>query len=523
MEYTKPSTSLEWTQTSPGIWRRGIDEIEEFYATMAALYEASGRMFFGITGHASITIDLPSGSTQAKINAAEHEVDEAFGKAWLSLRHNHPTLAARVTHDTSRQEWTKSYSQLKSDVEQQKWLEETLVPITTGQTGAEFANSDPPAPKLPTLFVLRLPSITSKDASISIRRDIVLRSPHDIVDGIGTLLVLNNFIVHASRAYAGGRCYTVPALDGSETSNLSPSYRVAAAVPPELSTSQRDRLEEISSEKSALAASSSQNIEILSLPYTAGALLPGRHQRAALVFDRDETSRLLASCKAVNTTPTHMFHAAAAMIARDLYLQKKAAPITAERVRYISYILRNERAVCKEPYSTAKHPAALYHSVSGQSLVIDMDPRLLAGSDKNSRKDEFRSIVETVKVFYQEVRNDREHYALCPAMWAAGTPNLPTTPRPFPVPPPKKHASVSLSSIGLVDSIVASRIGAFRVRNPWVTGEELGNGLGLFLGTFDGELCLSAAYNEAWHGEAEVAEYLGRCKAVVFDCLEMAA
>jgi hypothetical protein len=52
-----------------------------------------------------------------------------------------------------------------------------------------------------------------------------------------------------------------------------------------------------------------------------------------------------------------------------------------------------------------------------------------------------------------------------------------------------------------------------------VTGEELGNGLGLFLGTFEAELCLSAAYNDAWHTEGKVREYLERCKKVVFSGL----
>ena len=69
--------------------------------------------------------------------------------------------------------------------------------------------------------------------------------------------------------------------------------------------------------------------------------------------------------------------------------------------------------------------------------------------------------------------------------------------------------------MGRTDGIVFPETGAFSTRDPWVTGEELGNGLGLFLGTSRGELCLSAAYNDAWHTEADVERYLKRCKDVV--------
>lgn len=57
------------------------------------------------------------------------------------------------------------------------------------------------------------------------------------------------------------------------------------------------------------------------------------------------------------------------------------------------------------------------------------------------------------------------------------------------------------------------------MRDPWVTGEELGNGVGVFLGTHRGEMSLSAAYNDAWRGREEVLGYLGRCVGIVGEAL----
>lgn len=123
-----------------------------------------------------------------------------------------------------------------------------------------------------------------------------------------------------------------------------------------------------------------------------------------------------------------------------------------------------------------------------------------------------------MKEFYHAVRDDAENYALAPYLWATRTPPIidPETTASRPVPPPKDLPSVSISSMGNVDKIMTSKDGSFEVENPWVTGEELGNGLGLFLGTFRGQLCLSAAYNDAWHDEASARGFLKRCEEVVF-------
>ncbi|KAH6989662.1 hypothetical protein BKA56DRAFT_611917 [Ilyonectria sp. MPI-CAGE-AT-0026] len=171
------------------------------------------------------------------------------------------------------------------------------------------------------------------------------------------------------------------------------------------------------------------------------ALVPGRHQRTALTLSQAQTSQLLALCKKVGATPTHPFQAAAVIVMRDV----QDSPAEAKRVQYVNYFLRNERSSCVEPYSTAKHPVALYHSVSGGSLVVEMTLSA-AGDvpDEKSRKEEFHTIVEAMKDFYHGVRNDKEHYSLSPSMLPSTTPPLPPSPRPLPCCPSSKAASICL-------------------------------------------------------------------------------
>ncbi|KAF6826291.1 hypothetical protein CPLU01_09747 [Colletotrichum plurivorum] len=508
---SSPYPELIWSQTSPGVWQRSIDEVEESYAVLATLYEGSGLMFFAMTGHISLNIDIPDGVSPSE---ASSRLDRALNNAWLALRYDHPTIASQVTQNLDTGKWTKTYEQFRDaqDQTQTAWLSKTLVPVSTDKTGNAWANSNPPAPKIPTLFVLS----PASDKDGALRRDLVFRAPHDIIDGIGTLTLCGNFITHVAKAYSEGDSYQLPTFDGSEAANLSPPYRVAANVPPTLTDAQKKRLADMAAQKAA--AMKAPGIEILDMPYRHGATLPSKHQRAALTLTTEETARLIAACKAADATVTHVFHAAIALVVRDI--QPRAAE--PKRVRYVNYILRNERASCQAPYNSRAHPAALYHSVPGQSLVVDMDLPA-AGDDAPLRDDEFFPIVQTMKDFYHGVRNDAEHYALASTIWAAGTAPLPLSPRPLPVPPPKTHPSVSISSMGRVDGIIAPRTGAIEAHDPWVTGEELGNGLGLFLGTFRGELCLSAAYNDAWHTEEDVLDFLRRCKDVVFRAFNIAS
>ncbi|KDN60508.1 hypothetical protein CSUB01_06095 [Colletotrichum sublineola] len=498
MEQTYPE--LTWRQTTPGVWQRTADEVEKFYSALATLYEGSGLMFFAITGHISLCINVRDIGHGTEARAI---FDKALESAWLALRYDHPTIASQVTQDPATGKWTKTYHQCGDLAEQNSWLEKTLVHVSAEQTGQEWANTQPPAPKIPTLFVLSPPS---HDAGI-IRRDLVFRSPHDIIDGVGTLILLRNLVTHASETFSEGDAYTPPVLDGFEAANLSPPYRVAANVPVTLTGDQEKRLADMGAQKAA--AMNATDIQVLDMPYRHGASLPGRHQRVARTLTKEQTALLTAACKAADATVTHVFHAAIALVLRDI---QERGP-EAKRVRYVTYILLNERASCRAPFDSHRHPAALYHSLSGQSLVVDMD--LPAADDDQASDGEFQRVVQVMKDFYHGIRNDEEHYALAPTIWAAATPDVPASPRPLPVPPPKTHPSVSISSMGRIDSIITPKTGAIEAYDPWVTGEELGNGLGLFLGTFRGELCLSAAYNDAWHTASDILDFLKRCEDVV--------
>jgi hypothetical protein len=513
-----PYERFAWREARPSIWQREIDEPEQFYAAIAKLYEGSGRMFFAITGHISLVISMTE--DQSRVDT-ERRLENALRQGWLRLRYEQPTIASRVDYDAASSSFKKKYWACSDPVEQAAWIDTTLKTISTGQTGNEWCNSDPPAPKIPTLFVITPPSSTD-NRDRTLHRDLVLRAPHDTIDGIGTLHLLNRLITHTSTAYSEALPLRTLICDGSESANLSPPFRVAAAIRPTPTPIQQARLQDIAAGKTVRTRDGIE-IEEIGIPYKQGAVVPGIHQRVDHTFSEEQTKTLLAACKASNATVTHAFHAGIAITLRDVQERKASS----RPCRYSTYLLRNEREHCMAPYNTAMHAAAVYHSASSGSLAVDLTIPSVADEDADgaSKRKEFMEILYIMRDFYHRSRDDPDHPELAPYLWANSVPALPEetirSGKPLPVPSPNPLPSVSISSMGRIDKIIAPSLGAFEIYNPWVTGEELRNGFGLFLGTFRGHLCLSAAFNDAWHNEDEAVSFLQHCKEVVLQGLDI--
>lgn len=132
-------------------------------------------MFFAITGFVSISVDVRNGSTG-------QDVEDALRKAWLRLRYDCPTIATRVDFDKERGKYFKTYTSFDPDhldFHTESWLSDTFIPVTPNMHGLAWCNSDPLAPRVPTLFVITPPyDNSSKKAAVHL--DVILRSPHDI-------------------------------------------------------------------------------------------------------------------------------------------------------------------------------------------------------------------------------------------------------------------------------------------------------------------------------------------------------
>ncbi|KAL4779664.1 hypothetical protein BJX76DRAFT_365097 [Aspergillus varians] len=491
-----------WTQVNPGRWERDIDETEQFYTSVAKTYEASGRCCFAITGYISVSVQ-----------GGEYEVENALRKAWLRLRYESPTIASRVEYSKQMQRCRKVYDMAATREAQTAWLENTFRIVRTEMSGLQWCNSDPPVPELPTVFMIA----RSDRSSRMVTADLVLRCRHDIVDDVGTLMLLNSLLAHAADAFDQGDAYPLP-LFGEEWTRLSPPFRVAAGVPSTFSKQQQVRLDKTVSWNAALKS----EVDIAVFPRRKNAIHPGRHQRVAITLSTESTHRLLKACKSLGLTVTHAYHTAIGIVLRDLQ-RRQARP---RIVRYINYGLLDERPQCEEPYRTPTHAASVYHSVSGECLAVDLTvPAASIGALEQlldysvPRRHEYMKVASAVRRFDLQNRNNKQRVQMVPSYWEMITPPYPADNRTPEVPMPYHAPSVSLSDLGILDRMVSPRHGAFKLDNPWVTREHLATGLGLFLGIWDGKLTLSATYNDAWHTRNDALLFLDRCNVVTIQAL----
>lgn len=68
---------FEWKLTKSGRWERDIDEVEEFYTSLAKAYEGTGRVFFAMTGFISFSVPVHPGTNSL---GTEKRVEGALKK-----------------------------------------------------------------------------------------------------------------------------------------------------------------------------------------------------------------------------------------------------------------------------------------------------------------------------------------------------------------------------------------------------------------------------------------------------------
>jgi hypothetical protein len=91
-------TPFQWRETSPGTYKRELDECEKFYR----LCTRNESSCFPVTSSASFTVN-----TNARDSS---KIEDAFWKAWLTLLYRHPTLASRIEHDALTGQWLRVYN-----------------------------------------------------------------------------------------------------------------------------------------------------------------------------------------------------------------------------------------------------------------------------------------------------------------------------------------------------------------------------------------------------------------------------
>ncbi|KAF2761784.1 hypothetical protein EJ05DRAFT_185077 [Pseudovirgaria hyperparasitica] len=133
---------------------------------------------------------------------------------------------------------------------------------------------------------------------------------------------------------------------------------------------------------------------------------------------------------------------------------------------------------------------------------------------QTNRKVGYLRVLGEIQSFYTTIRSSKDDLAMVTSHWTTYT-ELYRIGSPPPLPSPNQRSPVSISSMEVLERIIQIKCGDFDIDDPWATGEELGTGFGVFLGVWNGELSLSATYNDAFHEEGKVRGFLRRCQSIL--------
>ncbi|GKZ24063.1 hypothetical protein AbraIFM66951_010562 [Aspergillus brasiliensis] len=269
---------MAWSQVSSNRWERPGDGFENYFAFTASLSAAAyeGRRHYTIFIKLELQLDMPATEV------------EALKKAWTQLRYEQPQIA--TTHNGT----TKVY-EVPDDTALQAWIASTLVLSAAADAEELYATVTPIAQA--TLYYLPASS------------QLVLRAPHNTIDGIGAIRLLDRLLNILVSPPAEKITF------GDEPSRLAPTLREILGVAEEPTPEESERI-------MTLWKPYMEHAPGIGPISKLGTCPAGRSQHARLDVPTRTTEAIIQACKAKGITVTSAFNLRP-------YLPKHAAQYTA--------------------------------------------------------------------------------------------------------------------------------------------------------------------------------------------------
>ncbi|KAF2008773.1 hypothetical protein BU24DRAFT_429078 [Aaosphaeria arxii CBS 175.79] len=276
-----------WKETAPGRVERGLDSSERFLKAVAIPFKPLGRENWAL----NIILNVSFGSEKE----TKDGVVPALREAWVKLRYHHPFIAT----DIQLEENKYKYSTPTEDVMEQ-WVLESF-----------FVHEDI---SVDQFLIQAMWAEASSVHYFPQSSEILLRTHHWLIDGIGGLHLANRFL----ELYAEGAAVPNPQF-GDEIKNLPPSLFDAAGF-PENATGPG-----VVQKAQAKFMDFASNLPSIGLPVEASPMGPGGTIRKHISFAQDKLEALLAACRAKNITIAVAVHAALAVVTQEKAYQSALA------------------------------------------------------------------------------------------------------------------------------------------------------------------------------------------------------
>ena len=406
----------------------------------------------------STTTIAPTGSL------ASSDLVALFRRAWAHLRFQHPSLAVEVAAPPDN-DTTFVYTVPADGAALDGWVDQTFSVAADASSSADVIRTFQPSPFARLVWIPR-------------SGELLGHTSHWRTDGVGVLLLLDAFLALASD----------PALAdpaslawGTEVERLTPCVEDAAAMPTE-STS------ELKARGAALVGTFAHAAGAIGLPFLGdAATLPGGTRSASLVFDEAETKKIVAACKQHGVSVHLAMHASVAGANYAL-----ADAVDRDSKHYTSTVRFALRPYLPAPYSTPAAAAGLYST----GWMTRVDPRMSWAERVRSYAGEYKKGVT------REFLDAHREYAAQLGAMIRGL-------KPGDGPPP---SDMDISSIGVVEKMVRNFYGTsqagLEVKAVGLGVEILSRQGTTFVWTFRDQLNLSVTYNESFHTDEQMQEFV---------------
>lgn len=382
--------------------------------------------------HAICTIDLGQG-----VNVAA-----ALRAGWRALLEEYPGLTVTVENDQAM----FRPQMLEDDAKLNQLVEKTFA-VETART-AEEAMAEYQLRDLPALVYLQSSS------------EVMLLTSHWRVDATGCCLLLNR-LLQLAVARPG------PSDGGDAVADavarLSPSMEDAAACP------QHPSLDIAATADQVTGAFREAARKLLGLAYKGdGSTMPSKPATASIALSKEESRACIEACKrsgGISVSAAVLAALATAVVDRNPGVSDFTTLVAVDMRRHLP-----------RPYDGPKHACSAY--------VTSLAPTVRDAA-RASFLSSARALSHQFKTWHSDAYNAalREVYTR-----AAGA--LQTAP-----PPPRPPHGITLSSLGIVDRLIANRgVTGFRFGVNVYTRQML-----MYVWTFGGRLHMSINYNSAYY------------------------
>ena len=376
-------------------------------------------------------------------------------RAWISLRHRHPHIAAVADTTGHKFEYT-----VPLPLTLEAWIRQTLIIHpdedcrSAEQLEAELEPTD--------VFMLHY---------IPHSRQLLFRAPHWRTDGRGMILLQHEFCTLLAADPV------MPVFDGSEAARLAPPFTEVAG----LSYETTPEMGKASDEVLGVLFSGSMIASVReSLPNAA----PTTSRRVGVQLPLELSKRVIAASKARGQTVTTTVHAALVTVMR-----RHADVADGRAICFNPFDLRDRLPA---PWNGSAGCANLYHTGKPCSIDFGENP-------------DFDAVANHLSAFYRQDLGPLFDHMVDYTEKIGG---ILAAPLEVSLEGPGA-ARPELSSLGIVDRFLQTSYtgpcGTFEIEDWWLGVQIINRLLQMYLWTRDGRIHLGCNYNEAFY-ETKFAE-----------------